>query len=101
MTDTDTPYDPLLGDAHQQLARLRSLQTEIIERADVISERNAVMFDLWMGGMTQREIADELSAASLAAGGPEVTEHAVQKVLWRHRSRHEQKLLDAVSSDRS
>lgn len=43
--------------------------------------RKTVMYRLWSKGMTQREIAERLSRASRAAGGKDITENAVYKLL--------------------
>lgn len=54
-------------------------------RADV--ERRALILELYQGGMSQREIALRLTRASTAAGGAEVTENAVFKLLAKMRDR--------------
>jgi hypothetical protein len=54
-------------------------------KADV--ERKALILELYEGGMSQREIAARLTRASLAAGGLEITENSVFKLLSKMRGR--------------
>jgi transposase len=48
-------------------------------------ERREVIRALFRAGMTQRELAERMSKASLAVGGPPVTENSVQKIIMRLR----------------
>lgn len=58
-----------------QKAVTKGLMAEQVKRELVLK--------LWRGGMTQAEIAERLSRASEAVGGPKISVNAVNKVAWK------------------
>lgn len=66
----------------QDLARLSKL---VAKGEAAFEERRALVMRLWEGGMTQRELAERMSKASLAVGGPPVTENSVYKMIRRKK----------------
>jgi hypothetical protein len=48
-------------------------------------ERREAIRALYRAGMTQRELAERMTRASLSVGGPVVTENSVQKIIMRLR----------------
>jgi hypothetical protein len=48
-------------------------------------EKREAIRSLYMAGMTQRELAERMTQASVAAGGGPVTENSVQKIIMRLR----------------
>ena len=60
--------------------------TRLIARGEVAEvERKEVIDRLWKAGVTQRELAERMTKASVAAGGQPVTGNAVWKTLNRIR----------------
>jgi hypothetical protein len=49
-------------------------------------ERKRVMLLLWENGMTQRELSERMTRASVAAGGGVITENAAYKLLASYRT---------------
>jgi transposase len=62
--------------------------------------RDDVAFQLWTGGMTQKEIAERLDRADRAAGGAGVSHGMVQKSLYRMRKVREAELVAASTNHR-
>jgi hypothetical protein len=62
-------------------AQLEAAQKAVTlgQKADI--ERKRLLLKLWEGGMTQAELAERLTRASVAAGGKPVSENSVYKLL--------------------
>jgi transposase len=58
--------------------------------------RDAIAFQLWQDGMTQKEVAERLDRADRAAGGEGITHGTCQKMLFRMRKAREQELIEAA-----
>ena len=61
--------------------QLEAAQRDVTKGQFADIERKRIMYRLWNKGMTQREIAERLTRASVAAGGKPITENAVYKLL--------------------
>jgi len=75
--------------SRQVISKLVKAQRAITigERAD--EERKDAVWTLWMGGMSQREIAQRLTEAAETVGGAPITENQVHKMLARMRHAEE------------
>lgn len=54
------------------------------------TERKRLLWKLWEGGMTQKELAERLTRASVAVGGRAISENAVYKLLSHVRREYQQ-----------
>jgi transposase len=58
--------------------------------------RDAIAFELWQGGMTQKEVAERLDRADRAAGGSGISHGTCQKMLFRMRKAIEDELIESA-----
>jgi len=63
-------------------------------------KRDAIAFQMWTAGMTQREIAERLDRADRDAGGTGVSHGMTQKLLYRLRKEREAELVVVASARR-
>lgn len=67
------------------LRELTRLTRTVAKGEQAFDERRAVIMRLWEAGMTQRELAERMTRASIAVGGDPVTENSIYKLIMRER----------------
>jgi hypothetical protein len=77
--------------------QLEQLQAKVTEGEIARARLMDLAFELWKGGMKQREIAARLNRADTRAGGEGITVDATQKMLSRLRRSREETLLSQAS----
>ena len=82
----------------QEERDLERLQASVTKGEAARDLRNEIAFGLWMGGMTQQEVAARLDRADRRAGGTGITHGTVQKMLFRMRKARETELVERASS---
>lgn len=80
------------------LRHLKELQVKVSEGDAATVDRNEAAFQLWLDGMTQREIAEHLDRVDRDCGGDGVTHAMVAKMIARMRAAREADMLTAAIS---
>jgi transposase len=72
---------------------LEHLQAKVTEGERARERLTELAFRMWMGGYTQKDIAERLDRADRRAGGDGISAGTAQKMLYRARKAREDGLL--------
>jgi len=73
----------------EQTRELAQVQKEFVRGQRAAARRRELLSELYDEGMSQNDLADLLSKASVAVGGAAVSSNSVQKVIEKNRRRAE------------
>lgn len=67
------------------LRELVRLTRTVAKGEQAFEQRRAVIMRLWEAGMTQRELSERMTRASVGVGGEPVSENSIYKIIMRER----------------